>query len=403
MSYITTVTGKHFYPMKPEEQDIDLVDIAHALSLLCRANGHFRIFYSVAQHSLACAHEAIARGCSPEVILGCLLHDASEAYLSDVTRPVKRNLPQYLEAEERLQSEIWNRFIGRELTKYELEQICEIDDLMLSMEFHQLMPEDLNDDYQGLVADVVCEYKNPEEVKKQFIQAAVLDIEVERLLEEEYWLIDVLPSQMPESKAEEYFGLEQGFLSSERITGLYQKFAEIMLLLAQVFEAAMHTAPEDVWTERPDDAAIQNALVAHAQGGSMILLLPKEHTLVMLNAGDLNMTVFHPTEQILSLLRGAAEEKGLYLWQTPQIQRIKKYEEYFCKANCLLKKEVRSKEEIAELRSLVGELESYYGSAEWKKDFADDEAGLLPKKLKRGVLSEDGIYDLLEEYKEVSP
>lgn len=403
MSYITTVTGKHFYPMKPEEQDIDLVDIAHALSLLCRANGHFRIFYSVAQHSLACAHEALARGCSPEVILGCLLHDASEAYLSDVTRPVKRNLPQYLEAEERLQNEIWNRFIGRELTKDELEQICEIDDLMLSMEFHQLMPEDLNDDYQGLVADVACEYKNPEEVKRQFIQTAVYDIEVERLLEEEYWLIDVLPSQTPEDKAEEYFRLEQEYLKNELQSELYQNFADIMLLLSNSFETALCTMPEDMWTFRPDDAAIQNAFAAHTQSGSVLLLLPKEQTLVSLNAKDLNMTVFHPAEQILSLLRGAAEEKGLYLWQTPQIQRIKKYEEYFCKANCLLKKEVRSKEEIAELRSLVGELESYYGSAEWKKDFADDEAGLLPKKLKRGVLSEDGIYDLLEEYKEVSP
>ena len=229
------------------------------------------------------------------------------------------------------------------------------------------------------------------------------DIEVERLLEEEYWLIDVLPSQMPKSKAEEYFRLEQGFLSSERITGLYQKFAEIMLLLAQGFEAAMHTAPEDMWTFRPDDAAIQNAFAAHTQSGSVLLLLPKEQTLVSLNAKDLNMTVFHPTEKVLSLIRRPAEERGLYIWQTPQIQRIKKYEEYFCKANCLLKKEVRSKEEITELCSLVGELESYYGSAEWKKDFADDEAGLLPKKLKRGVLSEDGIYDLLEEYKEVSP
>ena len=62
MSYITTVTGKHFYPLNPNQQDIDIEDIAHALSLICRANGHFRHFYSVAQHSIACAEEAIARG-----------------------------------------------------------------------------------------------------------------------------------------------------------------------------------------------------------------------------------------------------------------------------------------------------------------------------------------------------
>ena len=90
MSYITTVTGKHFDPMDPGNQDFNIVDIAHALSLICRGNGHIRFFYSVAQHSIACAEEAVARGYSPEVILGCLLHDASEAYLSDVTRDTTR-------------------------------------------------------------------------------------------------------------------------------------------------------------------------------------------------------------------------------------------------------------------------------------------------------------------------
>ena len=128
MSYITTVTGIHFYPLNPNPKDIDIEDIAHALSLICRANGHFRHFYSVAQHCIACAEEAIERGYSPEVILGCLLHDASEAYLCDVTRPVKKHIPQYLQAEEKLQEVIWKRFIGRELTDAEKKLIFEIDD-----------------------------------------------------------------------------------------------------------------------------------------------------------------------------------------------------------------------------------------------------------------------------------
>ncbi len=54
------------------------------------------------------------------------------------------------------------------------------------------------------------------------------------------------------------------------------------------------------------------------------------------------------------------------------------------------------------LKYLVSELETYYESVKWRKDFENDEAGLLPKNLKRGVLSEDGIYNLLEEYREVS-
>ena len=89
MSYITTYTGKHFDPMKPESDKIDIRDIAHALSLTCRGNGHVKTFFSVAQHCINCAMEAEVRGLSRRVILACLLHDAGEAYMSDVIRHIR--------------------------------------------------------------------------------------------------------------------------------------------------------------------------------------------------------------------------------------------------------------------------------------------------------------------------
>lgn len=131
MSYITTYLKKHIDPTNASADDIDIVDIAHALSLLCRANGHFEHFYSVAQHSLNCANEAKARGCSRRVQLGCLLHDASEAYLSDVTRPIKAQLSKYLETEEKLQNTIFNKWITPSLTEDETKQVFEIDDAVL--------------------------------------------------------------------------------------------------------------------------------------------------------------------------------------------------------------------------------------------------------------------------------
>lgn len=168
MSYILTVTGKHFDPIEPDDTLIDIYDIAHALSLICRANGHFPTFYSVAQHAIACTREAIARDLPREIVLGCLLHDASEAYLSDVTRPVKKDLPYYLEVEERLQNVIWRHFIGRDLSAAEQELIFEIDDQMLSMEFHQLMPEEIDDAYMHLKHPVKCERRPTEEVREEF-------------------------------------------------------------------------------------------------------------------------------------------------------------------------------------------------------------------------------------------
>lgn len=170
MSYITTFTGTYFDPVNPEENLIEVKDIAHALSLLCRANGHMRFFYSVAQHAIACAKEAEARGLSKRIQFGCLLHDASEAYLSDITRPIKKKLTVYLEIESNLQNAIWNKFFKIPLTAEELKQIFEIDDDMLSYEFKHLMPEPINNHYEKIQADIQCEFVNPEKVEQEFLR-----------------------------------------------------------------------------------------------------------------------------------------------------------------------------------------------------------------------------------------
>ena len=93
--HITTFSKVQMNPLCPKQEEIRIEDIAHAQSLMTRANGHFPEFYSVGQHSIACAREAIARNYSSRVVLACLLHDGSEAYLSDITRPVKGELSEY--------------------------------------------------------------------------------------------------------------------------------------------------------------------------------------------------------------------------------------------------------------------------------------------------------------------
>lgn len=143
MSCIKTYTGIMFDPLNPKSEEIKILDIAHSLSMLCRANGHFFSFYSVGQHSINCAREAAARGYSRRVQLACLLHDASEAYLSDVTRPVKQELPRYLEIETPLQAAIWGVFLGAPLTAEENAQVFAVDDALLWHEFVALMDTEL--------------------------------------------------------------------------------------------------------------------------------------------------------------------------------------------------------------------------------------------------------------------
>ena len=169
MSAIKTYTGIMFDPLEPNMDLIRIEDIAHALAMLCRANGHIKSFYSVGQHCINCAEEAAARGYSVRVQLGCLLHDGSEAYLSDVTRPVKKALPKYLEIEEPLQNAIWNKWLKNPLTTEEIEQIFEIDDMMLLNEFMILMDTALADNIPVLIGDLQFVFSGFKETKEEYL------------------------------------------------------------------------------------------------------------------------------------------------------------------------------------------------------------------------------------------
>lgn len=109
---IITYSGKAFWPFAPKPQDIDRRDIAHALSNVARYTGHTSKFYSVAEHSLLVCNAVRRAGGSANERRWALIHDASEAYLTDLARPVK-NRPEfasYLAAEDHLQRMIAERF-----------------------------------------------------------------------------------------------------------------------------------------------------------------------------------------------------------------------------------------------------------------------------------------------------
>ncbi len=126
-------------PMDPDPSAIFVEDIAHALSLLCRGNGHVKTFWSVGQHCICCAREAEAMGLPDRMILACLLHDASECYMSDIPRPFKQELPEYREREERLLAIIYERFLGSSLTEGEKRLLKAIDDAMLWFDMKYLL------------------------------------------------------------------------------------------------------------------------------------------------------------------------------------------------------------------------------------------------------------------------
>lgn len=96
MSFIQTLSGKQFDYINSTIDDIDVEDIAGALSNICRFAGHLPEFYSVAQHSVLCSQIV-----SPEFAFEALMHDAAEAYCQDIPAPLKALLPDYRQLEKR--------------------------------------------------------------------------------------------------------------------------------------------------------------------------------------------------------------------------------------------------------------------------------------------------------------
>lgn len=137
--FMCTYSGQMLKPLEICVQDIALDDIAHALSLLCRGGGHLRHFYSVGQHCLNCAREAQARKWSARTVLGCLLHDASEAYIADMIRPVKKHFPNYRELEDKILTVVYEHFGLGDMDGEEYRRICQIDNEMLENEIPVLM------------------------------------------------------------------------------------------------------------------------------------------------------------------------------------------------------------------------------------------------------------------------
>jgi len=122
--------GSYFDFETPDDSDFTIEDIAHGLSLTCRFAGQCQRFYSVAQHSVH-----VSEIVQPQDAFAGLMHDAAEAFVGDVSKPLKGMLPQYKEIERRVERAIFRRF-G---IAFVPETVKEADRIMLSTEQRQLM------------------------------------------------------------------------------------------------------------------------------------------------------------------------------------------------------------------------------------------------------------------------
>lgn len=125
-------SGTYFDLLDPANSPFTIEDIAHGLSMTCRFAGQCRQFYSVAEHSWHAS-----RLVAPEFQLRALMHDAAEAFIGDVTRPLKSILPEYKAIERNVEAAIMDRF---DTGDWNVPEVKEADLTMLHAEQAEMMP-----------------------------------------------------------------------------------------------------------------------------------------------------------------------------------------------------------------------------------------------------------------------
>lgn len=172
---ILTYTGRYVNPLALRVEDVDIIDIAHALSMQCRYSGHVRDFWSVAQHSVFCVYYLRARGASLEVQMQALLHDASEAYLHDMARPLKEDEvfgTAFRDAEHEIELVLAEAFD----IQFPFDpKVKEADLALLALERQELMPAN---GHWGVLDGVVV----PQDLASAFVPWLPWEAEVEFLI-----------------------------------------------------------------------------------------------------------------------------------------------------------------------------------------------------------------------------
>lgn len=172
-NWMETYTGK-FYPIDPISSEVNLNDIAHSLSLICRFGGQCRHFYSVAQHCLNVYQDLENLGFDYQIQLYGLLHDASEAYIGDIITMLKSEIPKYKIFERNVETAIYKKFgltypsekIHKIIKKSDIEIFCnELEHLMNNV-------DNWSSKYPHRKLEIDTSFRDMKEVEAEYIITA---------------------------------------------------------------------------------------------------------------------------------------------------------------------------------------------------------------------------------------
>lgn len=137
---------------------------------------------------------------------------------------------------------------------------------------------------------------------------------VENLLEQPYWVIDFLPMQVPQEARGQFFAIEQYFLTRQRHERTRCQFADVLLKLNCYHDLTVSHGDDD-WTKNPEPETLVAWLNEALQHGYLCALIDDGASLITASGGDLCMTLYNPSTDLLSLVKQLAMASSLFLWQ----------------------------------------------------------------------------------------
>ena len=138
---------------------------------------------------------------------------------------------------------------------------------------------------------------------------------IDEYLEKPYWVIDILPKQVPADSGGQYFRIEKYFLEHPQIDDIYRKFIHILLKL-NCYEDIDVSHDGDEWITNPAPYELEAALLGSLADKQMFyIILKSADVLITVSGDDTYMTVYNPTEEVLELIGSLAGSEGLFLWR----------------------------------------------------------------------------------------
>ena len=138
---------------------------------------------------------------------------------------------------------------------------------------------------------------------------------IEEYMERPYWVIDILPKQVPGDRKGQYFEIEKYFREHPQIEVIYKKFTNILLKL-NCYEDIDVSHNGDKWMTNPAPQELEAALLkCMADKQLFYIILKSADVLITVSGNDTYMTVYNPTEEVLELIGSLVGSDGLFLWR----------------------------------------------------------------------------------------